>query len=223
VKRILIIATATAAVLGGGIYGAFAFFAGGGPSPLSLSTADPAPAPDGSLDGEWNVLPADSFLGYRIREKLTFLPAPSDAVGRTSGVTGTMKIAGLSVTEVSVRADLSQLASDKAMRDRRIRELGLETDQFPDGTFVLETPITFMERPGAARRVSQTASGKLTLHGVTRNVRVPVRAQWSGRRIEVIGSLSINFADYDIEAIRLAQVTTEDHGTMEFKLVFVPA
>jgi polyisoprenoid-binding protein YceI len=221
-KRIMLIGISTAVVIGGAAYGLFAAFAGGGPAPVSLSTTQPSRA-TGSLEGTWHVSAADSFVGYRVREKLAFLPAPSDAVGRSSAVTGTMKISGLSVETVTVKSDLRRLRSDKAMRDRRLGELGLQTDTFPEAAFVLSSPITFDTRPPAGRRVSQSAAGKLTLHGVTRDVDVPIRAQWSSGRIEIIGSTSINFADYDIEPIRLAQVTTEDHGTMEFKLVFVPA
>lgn len=221
-KRIILISAASAVVIAGGAYGVFALVAGGGPDPVALSTTSPA-AGSGSLDGEWKLAASNSFVGYRVREKLAFLPAPSDAVGRTSAVDGSMKISGKTVDDVDVHADLGELRSDKAMRDRRVHELGLETARFPDARFVLSDAISFETKPSAGRRVSRTATGKLTLHGVTRDVTVPIRAQWTAGRVEVIGSLDIDFADYQIEPIRLSQVTTEDHGTMEFRLVFVPA
>ena len=166
---------------------------------------------------------SDSFVGYRVREKLAFLPAPNDAVGRADAVEGMMRISGLSIESVDVTADLRDLESDRDMRDRRLRELGLETDRFPEARFELTEPIAFDARPDAGRQIERSAAGRLTLHGVTRDVTVPLQAQWSGERIEVIGSLEVEFADYDIEQIRLNQVTTEDHGTMEFRLVFVPS
>ncbi|HYZ93369.1 MAG TPA: YceI family protein [Actinomycetota bacterium] len=219
-RRIALIALVSAVVLAGGGYGVFALMSGGGPEPVALSS--PSAGGDELPEGSWSISTADSVVGYRVREKLAFLPAPNDAVGRTSAVSGNLVIDGLTVRSVDVTADLQQLRSDRDMRDRRIRELGLETDRLPDARFVLTEPISFDARPAAGRRVTRTVTGELTLHGVTRKVSLPVRAQWSSGRIEVIGSLEIQFADYDIEQIRLNQVTTEDHGTMELKLVFVP-
>lgn len=59
---------------------------------LSLDdSAASAPVDSDDLSGQW--APGDgSVAGYRVREQLAMLPAPSDAVGRTSGVTGTVDI-----------------------------------------------------------------------------------------------------------------------------------
>lgn len=221
-KRILLIAVAAAVVVGGGAYGVFAVLSGGGPEPVALSSAEPQRA-TGDLSGTWSVSAADSFVGYRVREKLAFLPAPNDAVGRSDAVEGTLQISGLTVESVDVTADLRELESDRDMRDNRLRELGLETDRFPEARFELTEPITFDARPEAGQQVERSASGRLTLHGVTRDVTVPLQAQWGQDRIEVVGSLEVQFSDHDIEQIRLNQVTTEDNGTMEFQLVFVPS
>lgn len=74
---------------------------------------------------------SDSFVGYRVREQLSILPAPSDAVGRTTAVDGQLEVSGLQITAVDVTADMTQLTSDKSMRDERLRPMGLETDAFP--------------------------------------------------------------------------------------------
>lgn len=221
-KRIVLIVLTAAVVVAGSAYGVFAVLSGGGPDPVALSSAEPQSA-SGDLSGTWTVDASGSFVGYRVREKLAFLPAPNDAVGRADAVEGSMSISGLSIGSVDVTADLRDLESDGDMRDNRLRELGLETDRFPEARFELTEPVSFDARPPAGRRVDRRTSGRLTLHGVTRDVTVPLQAQWSSGRIEVVGSLDIRFADYDIEQIRLNQVTTEDHGTMEFRLVFVPA
>jgi polyisoprenoid-binding protein YceI len=221
-KRILLIAVAAAAVVGGGAYGVFAVLSGGGPEPVALSSAEPQRA-TGDLSGTWSVSAADSFVGYRVREKLAFLPAPNDAVGRSDAIEGTLEISGLTVESVDVTADLRELESDRDMRDNRLRELGLETDRFPEARFELTEPIAFDARPDAGQQVERSAAGRLTLHGVTRDVTVPLQAQWGEDRIEVVGTLEVQFSDYDIEQIRLNQVTTEDNGTMEFQLVFVPS
>jgi polyisoprenoid-binding protein YceI len=69
--------------------------------------------------------------------------------------------------------------------------------------------------------VKTIATGTLTLHGVTRDVAVPVQARWTADRIEVVGSLPIRFADYGIQTPNIGGfVTVEDQGTMEFQLFF---
>jgi polyisoprenoid-binding protein YceI len=224
-KRWLWIIAGGLVVLFVGAYAAFAFIGGStsAPPPVALSSPSPgaSSAAAGSLDGTWTVQDANSFVGYRVREKFANLPAPTDAVGRTSAVTGSLTVDGLQVTAVDVQADLRQLQSDKEMRDERIRSDGLQSDEFPIAEFKLTDSIVFPSRPAAGTRVTKQAAGTLTLHGVTRNVTITLQAQWSGNRIEVAGSLPIQFADYDISTPTTFLATVEDHGTMEFHLFFV--
>jgi polyisoprenoid-binding protein YceI len=215
-------------VLFAGAYAAFAVIGGStsAPPPVALSTpstgaTSPASSAPGSLDGTWTVQGANSFVGYRVREKFANLPAPSDAVGRTSAVTGSLTVNGLQVSAVDVKADLRQLRSDKEMRDERIRTDGLQSAEFPTAEFKLSDPIVFPSRPAAGTHVTKQAKGTLTLHDVTKNVTIPLQAQWNGNRIEVAGSLPILFADYDISTPTTFLATVEDHGTMEFHLFFV--
>jgi polyisoprenoid-binding protein YceI len=208
-RWIAIAAVVVVAIVAAG-YGVFAAFAGGGPAAVSLSpgaTADCTPttsgstnASSGSLDGTWKVSSAsDSFVGYRVREQLSILPAPSDAVGRTTAVDGQLEVSGLQITAVDVTADMTQLTSDKSMRDERLRIMGLGTDAFPQAEFVLTSPIEFASQPPKGKTVSAAAEGTLTLHGVTRAICVPVQASWTKGAIQVLGSTTINFSDYQIE------------------------
>ncbi len=218
-------------VVFGAAYGVFALVAGGdAPPPVALPSETPsagAPSSGGSSAdpaGAWTIDPDASFVGYRVREQLATLPAPSDAVGRTSAVSGALEIDGLEISSVEVTADLTQLASDESRRDDRIRSSGLETDTFPEATFALTEPIAFDTEPADGETVEVTATGDLTLHGVTRSVQIPLQARRTGETIEVVGSLEVVFADYDIVAPSFGGfVTVEDHGTIELQLTFVPA
>ena len=173
----------------------------------------------GRLDGTWK-LGGQSFVGYRVREQLAILPAPSDAVGRTTAVDGELDISGLEISKVDVTADLTQLTSDRSMRDERIHSIGLETDAFPEATFSLSDPITFEAQPVDGETISAGATGELTLHGVTNTVCVPVEATLTHNSIQVRGSVGVVFSDYDIQTPNFGFVTTEDHGTIEFQLNF---
>jgi len=229
VAAVLIVALA-------GAYAAFVAVGGstGAAPPVSLPAASPSASSSGgattgstsgapaSFDGTWalGASGSSSFVGYRVREQFSFLPAPSDAVGRTTAVTGSLTVQGLKITAVSVKADMTQLHSDKAMRDQRMQTMGLETDRFPTASFALTSPISFSKRPPAGKIVHVTALGNLTLHGVTRSVRIPLQARWTGDQIQVVGSLPVLFSDYGITPPSIGPVTVEDHGTMELSLVF---
>jgi polyisoprenoid-binding protein YceI len=216
-----------AIVVGAGAYAAFALIAGGGPAPVSADSFSPLPSASatasltGSTNGTWTLdASSGSFVGYRVREKLAMLSAPSDAVGRTSALQGSLGIDGTNVTAVDVKADLTKLASDDSRRDDRIRTEGLETNTYPDAEFTLTSPISLGKKPAQGAVISATAQGTLNLHGVTKDVTVTVQARWSGDTIQVITTVPVVFADYNIEAPNSGFVSVEDHGTIEASLTF---
>jgi polyisoprenoid-binding protein YceI len=215
-------------------YAAFSAIAGGGPPAVSLSAVaetscrstgtvhvSGGSAASGDLNGAWSIEQGTSFVGYRVREQLAILPAPSDAVGRTTAVDGELDVSGLTITKVDVTADLTRLTSDRSQRDERIRTIGLEIDAFPDATFSLTEPIAFDAQPGDGETVSAGATGELTLHGVTNKLCVPIQATRNGDTIRVLGSVGVLFSDYGMQAPNVGFVSTEDHGTVEFQLDFV--
>ena len=168
------IAVAAIVVIAGVGYVLFSAVAGGGPAAVSLSAGAEVSctstgvvqvpggsSPSGRLDGSWKLATGDSFVGYRVREQLAILPAPSDAVGRTTAVDGELDISGLEISTVDVTADLTQLTSDRSMRDERIHSIGLETDAFPEATFTLTEPITFEAQPVDGETISAGATGEL--------------------------------------------------------------
>ncbi|HET7026377.1 MAG TPA: YceI family protein [Candidatus Limnocylindrales bacterium] len=90
--------------------------------------------------------------------------------------------------------------------------------------FTLTKPIDLGSVPIEGQKVSTTASGTLTLHGVTRDVEVPLTATLSGGSIVVQGSLPVAFADYGIEKPNsFAVLSIEDRGTLELQLFFTHA
>jgi polyisoprenoid-binding protein YceI len=193
------------------------------------SEADPPPeitnrgtVAGGTVDGRWEVTPLlGSWVQYRVRERLAGA-LESDATGRTTEVEGTLRVAGSTVSDVRVEADLSTLVSDKGGRDERLQTDGLQTDTFPTATFVLTEPIELGSPPRKGETIRADATGDLTLHGVTRSVTIPLEGRWDGEAIEVVGRLPIEFADYGITPPNVAGVVTvADKGRMELQLVFL--
>lgn len=217
------------------------FFSDDAPERLALSDQAPVPtttpAPGAAaasptiassstdLVGTWRV-GAGSEAGYRVREKLAALPAKSDAVGRSPGVTGTVRVeragAALTATDASFEVDLTRLTSDESRRDNRIKTDGLQTSQFPKATFVSTKPVSLPAEAASGQAVKASAEGNLTLHGVTKLVTIPLDIRVVGGKGELVGSLSFPMSDFDITPPSIGGfVTVDPDATLEFKLLLV--
>ena len=185
----------------------------------------PATTSGGSVAGTWTVA-ADSVAGYRVREQLANLPAQSDAVGRTSQVTGSITIESsgstTTVTAGTLTVDTTSITSDKTQRDNRLRSEGLQTDQYPTATFTLTKPVDVPAAALAGTASNVTLTGDLTLHGVTKSVEIPAQAQLVNGTIQVAGSISFPLSDYSITAPNIGGVIVSiaDTGTLEFLVNF---
>lgn len=179
---------------------------------------------DRVMSGTWRVVPGqNSFVGYRVQEELAGIGSTT-AVGRSNGVEGTLNFDGDKITTVQITADLTQLKSDKAPRDGQLRRQAIETDKFPTATFALSSPIDIKSVPEAGSKVTQDVKGKLTLHGVTRDISLSVQGVLDNNQVIVVGSTTIMFADYNIQKpAAQAVLGVEDKGVMEFQLVFAKA
>jgi polyisoprenoid-binding protein YceI len=217
--------------LGGG-YLLFASRTSDSPPPAAL---DPAPSTttgqatgttqaDGAAtpDGTWRVSDdGSSYVGYRVKEQLAFLDSPNEAVGRSSAVTGTMEVAGDTVEAVRIEADLTQLTSDETRRDNAIRDRGLESARYPTATLELAEPIRLATAPVQGQEVRGQGRGRLTVHGVTREVDLDLQGRWTGETIQVVGQLPVRMSDYQIEPPRFGPVVSiEDSLAVDFNLVF---
>ena len=192
------------------------------PAPPSLSAGRPASpqAAPPPARGSWEVRPGGrSFVGYRVKEELAGVGL-TEAVGRTRTVRGALSMEGGVARAARFSADLRKLESDEPRRDNTIRERGLESDRFPTATFLLSSPVRLLPaRAGGAVVNRGTARGRLTLHGVTRDVRFRFEARRIGERIEAGGFVPIRFADYGIEPPSIAGfASVRDSGRMEFLL-----
>jgi polyisoprenoid-binding protein YceI len=195
------------------------------PSSPTTAPAQPTTAPDGTqggaATGTWVIATDASELGYRVKEIL--FGVDTEGVGRTNEVDGEITIAGTQVTDGQFVVDVATITSDESRRDNQFRGRIMSTDQFPEATFVLTEPIELGTEPVEGAEVTTTATGDLTLRGVTNPVTFDVQARLENGRIGVLGSIPVVFADYGIANPSTAGITTEDNGLLEFVLVFEPA
>ena len=168
----------------------------------------------------WTVTDA-SELGYRVKEVL--FGVDTEAVGRTNEITGALTIDGTTVTDAEFVVDVASITSDEGKRDGQFRGRIMSTDEFPTATFTLTEPIELGSEPTEGLEVVTRATGELTLRGVTNPVEFELSAKLENNRIGVLGSIPVVFADYSIANPSFGGITTEDHGLLEFVLVFEPA
>jgi polyisoprenoid-binding protein YceI len=230
--KLVIVGVVVLVLTVGGGYLLFASRTSDSPPPAAL---DPAPTTtagqatggtqaDGvaTADGTWQVSDdGSSYVGYRVTEQLASLSSPNEAVGRTTAVTGTMEVAGDTVASVKIEADLTQLTSDESRRDNAIRMRGLESLQYPTATLELAEPLQLAGTPTQGQVVRGEGTGRLTVHGVTREVELDLQGVWSGSTIQVAGQLPVKMSDYQIEPPRFGPVVSiEDSLAVDLKLVF---
>jgi polyisoprenoid-binding protein YceI len=187
---------------------------------VAITDAPGEGTPAGDVTGTW-VISIDSTVGYRATEVLAGLE--TEGVGRTDAVTGTMIIDGTVVQSAAFEVDMTTITSDSDRRDNQFQGRIMTTDQFPTATFVLTEPIDVGSIPSEGETVTVTATGDLTLRGVTRPVTFEMTAQIEGGRIGVLGSIPILFSDYQIPDPSNSFAQVEDNGLLEFVLVFDPA
>lgn len=192
------------------------------PPPARLEPAGSTTGGPEQVDGDWVIDESTTdFAGYRIREQIGPIEAPGDAVGRTSDVSGWLRLEGETLTALSVNVTMTTLRSDASRRDERLRTMALETDRFPRASFDLADPVALgpIER---GRVLAARVMGTLELHGVTRPAAFDVQARWDGPAIHVAGSGEVVLDDFDIEVSAFAAFGLSSSGTVEFEVEFVP-
>jgi polyisoprenoid-binding protein YceI len=221
--RVLLIGVAALVALFAVAY--FTLFNTDSPSKLTLETkgATAAAPPAGDLSGTWTVA-AGSVAGYRVREKLAQLPAPSDAVGRTGAITGqvtmTNRGGAYSCSNANFTVDVSQLKSDQAKRDNKVRTMGLETDKYPQATFAAAGPTLIPGEAVNGKATTVPVEGSITLHGVTKKVSIPLQVERDGTQIKIVGNYQFSWSDFGMTAPSLPPfVSVTGNPVLEFSLL----
>ena len=215
-RKVLWALVALAVLIPVGTYAYIHWIRDDAPERLSLSPQASASA-GGGIEGTWKAT-SGSQVGYRVKEVL--FGQRTEAVGRTDEVSGTMAVAGTTVTDVQLTVDMASVASNESRRDGQFRGRIMDTSRFPTSTFKLVEPLSLSAVPSDASTVKVSAVGDLTLRGTTKRVTIPLEARRNGERIEVNGALHIVFAEWGIPNPTFGPATTEDNGDLELLVVF---
>ncbi len=95
----------------------------------------------------------------------------------------------------------------KQIINRELHELVLETKQYPEISF-RSTQVTVRPTPDG---FSVRLMGDLTLHGVTRPVRIPAIVTLNGNDLRARGEFELQRSDFNVKA------TSAFHGTVRVR------
>jgi polyisoprenoid-binding protein YceI len=169
-----------------------------------------------TVSGVWNVA-SGSQAGYRVKEVL--LGQSTTAVGRTSEVSGQFDLTGTTVTSANFTVQMASVVSDKSQRNAQFDGRIMDVAAYPTSTFRLTKPVALNAIPAVGKTVDVSATGDLTMHGVTKPLTIELSAERVSSGIEVLGDADILFSEWNIANPSVGGfVTTADHGTLEVLL-----
>ena len=170
----------------------------------STTSASPASSTTGSSSNNglihYSMVQSKSSASFKVREQLASRSFPSDAIGKTSDMTGNIALNpdGTINTSVSkIVVNVTNLQSDSSMRDGYVRRAILQTDQYPTVTFV-PTKITGVNPLTASGQVSFQVTGNLTIKNVTKPVTWNVTGSVQNGQAIGVATTTFTFEDFNL-------------------------
>jgi polyisoprenoid-binding protein YceI len=197
----------------------FAFICGSivvaGPGLASIGTAcELPPLPDsGGTRTLYRVVEGKGLVGFDAKAFM------HDFTGKTSRVQGMIRLADperLTQAEACIRVDAASLDTGNGTRDDIMRRDHLETARYPTIAYHLERLEGITPQAGGWE---VTARGTLTLHGVSREILLPIRVRQDGDSVRLTGDIPLKMTDYRIRIPKfLFFFTVEDRVLVKFDL-----
>jgi polyisoprenoid-binding protein YceI len=179
---------------------------------------------------------ADSVLHFKVNPTETTITASvaepfgliaGDATGAFAVVRGEVQGDPNSIADtgqVTLVIDAASYQSGNASRDQHVKENALEVEKFPTVTFHGDGFAT-VDKQGE-RSATVRLVGKLTVHGVTKDIVLPVAVRIDEHgRLMADGAYTLAFEEYDVQRPTniLGLITTGDTARIVFHVVADPA
>lgn len=176
------------------------------PTTPAAATA-PAAVPAGGT--RLTIVADSSEARYRAREQLAGRNLPSEAVGSTKAVTGTILLGpnGEIVRGGSkITIDLRTLKSDESRRDGFIQRSTLQTATYPEADFVPAEARGLPNPLPTSGEATFDLAGDLTVHGTTRPTVWKVTARFSPAEIAGTATTTVKLEDFGMTSPRVGPV-----------------
>jgi polyisoprenoid-binding protein YceI len=163
----------------------------------------------------YKILPEQSSLNFDV----------SAQVHRVHGVSNDFKgtISGdpkdITGAKVTIRLDPTNFDTDNDKRDKVMREDSLEIEKYPHIEFE-STSIQAVNKELVANQPADvTVHGILKLHGVEREITVPVRILWDERQISADATMDLNLDDFGIFRPKVLFFRLQEEVKVRFRIV----
>jgi polyisoprenoid-binding protein YceI len=174
-----------------------------------VATATGTPVPSTGLQ-TFQIVPAQTTASYSVYENLIFQNNPNnDAIGTTHSVQGSFKIRTVTspfVAAMNITVDLRTLQSDAQRRDNYIQQNSLQTDSYPNATFVSVSTQGLPASYTDGQTVHFQLTGNLTMHGTTNKEIFDVQGKVVGNTITGTATSTIYMTDFGIQPPNLANI-----------------
>lgn len=182
----------------------------------TTATMDIAPQPPHGAAVKHNVIKEKSSINF-VGAKVT-----RDHKGQFKNFDGTIDYANAAPTGVSFNIDLASIETDTPDLTAHLKTADFfDVAQFPTATFV-STSLT-PAPAGAAAGTTHELKGNLTMHGMTREVTIPVTTQTTPEGVRATSEFTINRHDWGISYKGMADDLIKDNVLIKLDLLFPPA
>lgn len=176
-------------------------------SSASASSASNSSAASGTVTIV--MVPGKNTARFRVREQLANVALPSDAVGTTQEISGTLvgKMDGSIVSSQSkFTVDMRTLKTDQPMRDGFIQRSTLQTDRYPYATFVPTQAPGFSATLPADGNLNFKLIGDMTIRDVTKSVTWDVQGKVVGDEATGLAKTNFTFEYFNMTIPSVARV-----------------
>ena len=105
------------------------------------------------------------------------------------------------IKQVSVQVDVTSFNSGNSSRDSHAMEV-IDALSFPDARFTSSNII----QKGDSLKVS----GKLTFHGITKDIVISAATKWSNNKLVVNGNFDVSLTAFNVERPSLLLIPVKD-------------
>ena len=162
-----------------------------------------------------NVIKEKSSINF-VGAKVT-----RDHKGKFNNFDGSISYAGGKPVDVSFDIDLASLQTDDAKLDGHLKSPDFfDVAKYPKATF---TSTSLTEAPaGSPAGTTHVLKGTLDLHGVKKELTIPVKAEQTADGIRTTSEFTINRHDWGISYKGMADDLIKDNVLIRLDLLFPP-
>ncbi|HET6266647.1 MAG TPA: YceI family protein [Acidobacteriota bacterium] len=163
---------------------------------------------------KYDISPPLSSLTFDVSAQVHQVHGTSNAFSGT--ITGDP--ADITTASITVSLDPSTFDTQDKARDQVMREKSLETDKYPAVAFVSKAVEATSKQLEPDKPLSATIKGTLKLHGMDKEMSVPVTITLHENQITAEGDMALKLDDWNIFRPRVVLFKLQNDIKIHFKV-----